>query len=124
MSAETSSQGPFRFHHAEDVTPFSAGQRVFSVGDPGDVMYAVRDGEVEVIVQDKVVEVVGPGGVFGEMALIDKQPRSATAVCRTDCQLIPINETRFKFLVQQTPFFAVEVMRLLVRRLRQMDVRK
>ena len=123
MSTATSSQGPSVFRFAGEVTPFATGHRVFSAGDPGDLMYAVREGEVELIVQDEVVEVVGPGGVFGEMALIDQQPRSATAICRTDCLLVPINEGRFRFLVQETPFFAIEVMRLLVRRLRQMDAR-
>ena len=94
---------------------------IFAEGQPGDVMYVVKDGEVDVLIHNQVVETIGPGDVLGEMALIDQQPRSATAVARTDCQLVSINEARFKYLVQQTPYFAIEVMRVMARRLRHMD---
>jgi CRP-like cAMP-binding protein len=56
--------------------------------------------------------------IFGEMALIDDAPRSATAVAKTDVELVPISEKQFLFLVSQTPFFALKVMRVLARRLR------
>jgi len=55
------------------------------------------------------------------MAMVDGQPRTAAAVARTDCQLVPIDQKRFQFLVQQTPYFAIEVMRVLVERLRRAD---
>ncbi|HEU5100134.1 MAG TPA: Crp/Fnr family transcriptional regulator [Roseiflexaceae bacterium] len=61
----------------------------------------------------------GPGGIVGEMALIDDRPRSATAVAATDCRLVPIDERRFTFLVQQTPMFALAVMRVMAERLRR-----
>lgn len=106
---------------ATDTESFVAGQTVFSEGEPGEVMYVVKEGEVDIRVRDTTVETVGPGGLIGEMALIDRNPRSATAVARTDCKLVPINEARFAFLVQETPFFALDVMRMMVRRLRKMD---
>ena len=56
--------------------------------------------------------------IFGEMALIDDAPRSATAVAVTDVELVPVSEKQFLFLVSQTPFFAIKVMRVLARRLR------
>ena len=56
--------------------------------------------------------------IFGEMALVDGAPRSATAVAMTDVSLVPISEKQFLFLVSQTPFFALKVMRVLARRLR------
>ncbi|HXQ21148.1 MAG TPA: cyclic nucleotide-binding domain-containing protein, partial [Candidatus Acidoferrales bacterium] len=68
-----------------------------------------------------VVETMGPGGILGEMALIDQNPRSATAVAKTDCTLVPVNEARFKFLVKQVPAFSLEVMRVMASRLRKMD---
>ena len=104
-----------------DHVSFAAGQQIFAEGQPGDVMYVVKEGEVDITVHDKLVETVRPGGILGEMALLDHNPRSATAVARTDCQLVPINEARFQFLVQQTPYFAIEVMRVLANRLRHMD---
>jgi CRP-like cAMP-binding protein len=69
------------------------------------------------------VEELGSGGVFGEMALIDTGTRSATAIAKTDCRLVPINERRFQFLVQQTPNFALQLMRIIADRLRRMDSR-
>jgi CRP-like cAMP-binding protein len=57
------------------------------------------------------------------MALIDRRPRSATAIAKTDAHLVRIDERRFQFMVQQTPFFALEVMRTIVRRLRDMNAR-
>ena len=109
------------FRNQENIESFSAHDTIFSKGDPRTVMYVVREGEVEIRLGDKVVEVVGPDGVFGEMAMVDGQPRTAAAVARTDCKLVPIDQKRFQFLVQQTPYFAIEVMRALVERLRRAD---
>jgi CRP-like cAMP-binding protein len=62
-------------------------------------------------------------GFFGEMALIDGGTRSATAIAKTDCKLVPITEKQFLFMVQETPFFALRVMRTLTARLRRVDRR-
>lgn len=107
---------------AGEQRAFAAGDVIFTAGTPGDVMYVVKEGEVNVLVRDRVVETIGPGGILGEMALIDRGPRSASAVAKTDCQLVPIDEARFKYMVQQTPYFAIEVMRVMARRLRQMNM--
>ena len=106
---------------ADDFEGFSAGQHIFTAGQPGDTMYVVKEGEVEVLVNGKVVDTLGPGGILGEMALIDKQPRSATAVAKTDCKLVSVDEQRFQRLVKQTPHFAIQVMRVMAQRLRHMD---
>src|SRR5262249_109338 len=102
---------------------FSAGDTIFTAGSPGDCMFVVQAGEVEVAIDDAVVETVGPGGIIGEMGLIENQARSATAVARTDCKLVRIDEARLQSLVRQHPFFALEVMRVMAHRLRQMDAR-
>lgn len=107
------------FRHQTDFQTFGAGETVFRQGDPRTFMFVVNEGEVEIRVGNKVVEVVQPGGIFGEMAMIDGAPRTATAVARSDCKLIPIDPQRFQFLVQQTPYFAIEVMRVLADRLRR-----
>lgn len=98
-----------------------AGEVVFRAGDARGGAFVVQSGEVEIRVRDRPVEVVGPGGIFGEMALIDDQPRSATAVCLSETKLVPIDEKRFLFLVQQTPNFALEIMKVMASRLRRMD---
>jgi CRP-like cAMP-binding protein len=108
-------------------TPLKAFPRdevVFAQGDPGDTMYVVIDGEVDVLLDGKLVETVRAGGVIGEMALIDAGPRSATALSRTRCLLSPVDEARFIDLVCREPEFALQVMRVLARRLRRMDAER
>jgi len=108
------------FRNTDAYAAFEAGQIVFERGQPGDVMYAVVDGEVEILLGERVIDVALPGGIVGEMALIDSSPRGATARARTLCRLVPIGERRFIFLVQQTPFFAIQVMRIMADRLRRL----
>lgn len=100
---------------------FGSGKTIFEEGEPGEKMYIVRQGIVQLSVSGKPIVTVGTGGIFGEMALIDRKPRSATAKAKTDCELIPINHSRFFSLVQQNPAFAIEVMKVLAERLRMMD---
>ena len=107
------------FRHAGNGKSYAAGEIIFREGEPGDVMYAVLEGEVEVRCGDRVIERTGEGGLLGELALIDRAPRSATAVAATPCVLVPVDEKRFQYMVQQTPFFALQVMRVLAERLRR-----
>lgn len=65
-----------------EIMPFQAGQAVFTEGQAGDVMYAVVEGEVQIVLHGKVLETIGEGGIFGELALLDDRPRS----CHRDCQ--------------------------------------
>jgi CRP-like cAMP-binding protein len=109
------------FRNSEDAQTFRAGQIVFTEGDPGNMMYAILEGEVDIMVGDQVVGIIPAGSIVGEMALIDHSPRSATAVARTECRLVPIDERRFLFMVQQTPNFSLDVMRIMAARLRDMD---
>ncbi len=107
------------FQHADKVETFTAGQHILEEGQSGNVMYAVIEGQVEISVHGHPVETVGPGGIVGEMALIDAHPRSATVIAKTDCKLEPIDDKRFAFLVQQTPFFSLQVMQIMAERLRK-----
>lgn len=106
-----------------DTTPlnFAAGDIIFSSGDEGNDMYVVNKGEVELRVGGRAVEVVKEDGFFGEMALIEEGVRTATAVAKTDCILVPINEKRFEFMVHEVPMFALHVMKGLSQRLRNVD---
>jgi CRP/FNR family cyclic AMP-dependent transcriptional regulator len=111
------------FRNADDAEHYASGQQIFVEGDEGRCMYGVKDGIVEIQVRGEVVEAVGAGGIFGEMSLIDSSRRSGTAIARTDCVVVPVDERRFAFLVQQTPMFALQVMRILAERLRRMNTR-
>jgi CRP/FNR family transcriptional regulator, cyclic AMP receptor protein len=108
---------------ARDVVPvfYAAGSTIFEIGQPRDVMFVVEEGEVEIRIGSKILETVTVDGFFGELALIDGGTRTATAIAKTDCNLVPINEKQFLFMVQETPFFALAVMRTLAGRLRQVD---
>lgn len=97
------------------------GETIFTDGQPADFMYAVKRGEVEIVIDDRVVETVGPDEFFGELALVDHSPRSATARAKTECELFPISEKEFLFMVAETPFFSLVVMRKLAERLRRRD---
>lgn len=111
------------FKNSDNAIACKAGATIFAEGAPGDVMYVVLEGEVEVKRENRVLHIVRRGELIGEMALIDSRSRSATAIARTDCRLTAVNERRFLQMVQQTPAFALEVMRVLVERLRQMNAK-
>ena len=98
-----------------------AGHTVFTAGDKGENMYAVLDGSVDIIIHDQTVETIGAGGVFGEMALIEDRPRIAAAKVKTDARIVSIDRKRFMFLVQQNPYFALQLMTVMAGRLRRMD---
>jgi len=100
---------------------YAKGSHVFDEGDEGTCMYIVKEGKVDLLYKEKLLATVDKGGIFGEMTLIDYQPRSATAVAKTDCHLVPVDERHFARLVQETPTFALQVMRVLVQRLRLMN---
>jgi len=109
------------FRSEENVVTLKAGQDLFRRGDPGKAMYVVLSGEVRVGDGNQIFEQLAPGGLVGEMALIDHAPRAATVTAATDSTLAEIDEKRFLFLTQQTPSFALNVMRVLSQRLRRMD---
>jgi len=111
----------FQIFLSQEAKSYRAGETIFERGDPAECMYVVADGEVEISVGDQIVNVLGRESIFGELALIAKEPRSATARARTDCRLVEIGEKRFLYLVHETPNFALEVMRVLTARLRSHD---
>jgi len=105
------------------VRKVAAGETIVLEGASAEEMFLVRKGRAEIRVKDLPVEEVSAGGIFGEMALIDQSPRSATVVAREDTEIIPINERLFVILVQDAPYFALDVMRTLVERIRAMNRR-
>ena len=109
------------FRSAENTQTFAAGEIIFTEGTTGREMYVVLEGSVEIRVGNKTLDVTGPGGVFGEMALIDSSARSATAVAKDDCTLASLDVRQFLRMVEQTPTFTLNVMQILADRLRRMD---
>ena len=100
------------------VKEFKTGDIIFRQGDAATEFYVVQSGKVDIRLGNRLLGTVGDRDIFGEMALIDKAPRSATAIAVTDVEMVPVSEKQFLFLVSQTPYFALKVMRVLAHRLR------
>ncbi len=100
---------------------YKAGEKIFVAEDDGDCMFIVRKGTVEIRHYGQVLDRVGPGGIFGEIAIIDGGSRSATAIAAEDCEIAPISREGFLVMVQRRPEFALDVMRALARRIRGMN---
>ncbi|MBZ0285931.1 MAG: cyclic nucleotide-binding domain-containing protein [Anaerolineae bacterium] len=108
------------FRDMTDAEIYVEGETIFHAGQAGEVMYIVQEGEVDLLVNGHWVETVGEGGVFGEMALVDSQPREVSAVARTNVQLVPIDADLFRDLLQESPDFGLQVMSTMADRLRYM----
>jgi len=107
----------------DKVVKLGQGQILFNKGEPAKHLYVVEAGKLEVLEGDRVLEVVGPDDIVGEMALIDNADRSATVRAAVPSKVIQIDEKRFLRMVSETPFFALRVMRVMTARLRVMNER-
>ena len=97
---------------------------IMKEGEAGVFMYVVLSGRVAISIKSKIVEWVGPGGLFGEMALVDQSPRAATATAETDCELLSINRGDFLTMVKTNPVFVVSLLKAAADRLRDMTSRR
>lgn len=106
------------FAGADDIREVPAGVIIFEEGAPGEEMFGVIEGEVEIRTSSGRVRMLGPDETFGEMSIVDSSPRSATATAVRDTKLAVINRKSFLFLVHETPMFALQVMSSIAGRLR------
>jgi CRP-like cAMP-binding protein len=97
---------------------YERGKVIMVAGQAGVLMYVVSEGRVAISIRGAVVERVGPGGVFGEMALVDQSPRAANAAAETDCELLAINRNVFLNLVKADPTFGISLLSAMAERLR------
>ncbi|HUJ63937.1 MAG TPA: cyclic nucleotide-binding domain-containing protein [Acidimicrobiales bacterium] len=109
-------EGVFRAATATVEVP--AGTVIFREGDKGNEMYGIIEGTVQLETPTGALVDVGADEVFGEMAIVDHEERTATAMAKTDCVLAVIDSRQFLWLVHETPTFALQVMRTMARRLR------
>ena len=103
------------------IERLDAGEKVFLVNDDGDSLFVVLSGSIEIITVGQQLEAVGPGGIFGEIALIDQGARSASAMAATDAEVIRIDRGAFLELLRHQPTFALHVMAALAARLRRLS---
>jgi len=97
----------------------AAGDVVFRRGEHDEEMFVVLQGKVAIKVDDRVIETLEPGSIFGEMAIADDYPRSADAVVVEDGKIEPIDQEWFKHLVRKSPSFGLHVMSVMAKRLRR-----
>jgi uncharacterized membrane protein len=109
-----------------DLLRYSAGQIVFNYGDPGHALYIVRRGEFEIYVKNDqgekiVLEISQPGGVFGEVALLDGGSRTAWAAALGDAELLRLDREHFEAYLRQCTPAALNLLSVVARRLRKSD---
>ncbi|MFN6119220.1 MAG: Crp/Fnr family transcriptional regulator [Actinomycetes bacterium] len=109
------------FRNARHVRDLAPGEVLFTVGDHGDAMFSVLEGSISLLVGDRLVEAVGPGGIIGELVLVEPGPRSLHAVATAPTRVAVVGEQEFHFLVQEHPSFALSVMKVMAERLRRND---
>jgi CRP/FNR family transcriptional regulator, cyclic AMP receptor protein len=116
---------PFNFAILDErgtaTQSFAAGEKIFMQDEAADRMYVVRSGKVQIITFGTVLENVGPGGVFGEMAMVDGAPRSAAALAAEPTDVMAVDRETFLFLIQKDPEFALRIMQVLANRIRRMN---
>ncbi|MEX0959974.1 MAG: cyclic nucleotide-binding domain-containing protein [Burkholderiales bacterium] len=113
--------GALRERPRQEVLPDRV---IMEEGQGGVFMYVVLEGRVTITIQSTVVEKVGQGGVFGEMALVDQSRRAASAIADTRCLLLPLNRSDFLDLIRSKPGFAVSLLKGLADRLRFLTSQK
>lgn len=94
--------------------------------DPGDALYIVSTGQVKVVLigedgREVILSVLGDGDFFGEMSLIDDEPRSAHVIAMKDSQLLVLRRDDFQSRLEENPRIALKLLRVLVQRLRRAD---
>ncbi|HZW74254.1 MAG TPA: cyclic nucleotide-binding domain-containing protein, partial [Caldimonas sp.] len=90
---------------------YAPGKLIMREGERGVALYAVLEGRVAISIGDTVVERVGPGGVFGEMSLVDREPRLASAAAETECVLLAMSRHMFLHLVKTSPKFGAAMLK-------------
>ncbi len=94
------------------------GEEVFAEGDVGDALYLVLEGKVRVHRREKTIAELGEKECFGEMALLDTAPRSATVTAMTDVALLRISREEFQEIMAEKHEIAMGIIKVLTRRLR------
>ncbi len=107
------------FRHDPEFIEIQSGENLFAEGEPGDTMYVLIEGTAQIVISGVLFEECVPGTFMGEMAVIDGSPRYATVSAQTNCRFAVINRKRFQFLVDESPRFAIDVMRVMAQRLRK-----
>lgn len=109
---------------------YAQGQVIFLEGEPGDEMYIIQEGRVDIVRiteegKEHALAILKEGDMFGEMALLENKPRSASAIANTDVKLLAVNRENFELMVKTRPELTVKLLHILSNRIwvayRQLD---
>jgi CRP/FNR family cyclic AMP-dependent transcriptional regulator len=106
---------------AGDEITMTAGTVIVDQGQTGREAFVVLEGEVSVKRNGRRVTTLGPGAMVGELSLLDHGPRTATAVCETDCTLLVIDQRHFRAVLEDVPSMSVKLLAALAGRIRDLD---
>jgi CRP-like cAMP-binding protein len=111
------------FRHDPEFITLNSGEVLFRKGEVGDSMFVMIEGKAEISIDGIFFEQMESGSFVGEMAVIDGSPRFATVTAQSKCKFVIVNKQRFQFLIDETPGFAIEVMKVMSSRLKRADQR-
>lgn len=111
------------FRYSKISHEFSAGEIIFKQGAYADKMYVITEGDVDINVDGRIVATLTSGNILGEMALMENLPRSATAIAKSNCKLVPIDRNNFIFIVKEHPQFALFIIKDLSNKIRELNLR-
>jgi CRP/FNR family cyclic AMP-dependent transcriptional regulator len=109
------------FRNEPDIVVHSPGDVIIKTGEPGDAMYVILEGDVDIRLGNTSIDVAGRNEIIGEMAMVDQTGRSASVHALTPVRLARIDRRRFLYLIQNTPSFAIDVMTVMASRIRRLD---
>jgi CRP-like cAMP-binding protein len=99
----------------------TAGSVIVDQGQTGREAFVVLSGTISVKRNGRKINTAGPGAVVGELSLLDHGPRTATAVCETDCELLVIDQRHFRAVLEDVPTLALKMLSSLAGRIRDLD---
>ena len=110
-----------RIAKASNEVTVAPGHVLVDQGDAGREAFVIVDGTATVKRNGRKVATLGPGAVVGELSLLDHGPRTATAVCATDCTLLVIDQRRFLGVIDSVPAISHKLLSSLAARIRDLD---
>ena len=108
---------------ASDEVRIEKGKTLVQQGQTGHEFFAIIDGKANVVRDGKKIATLGPGDYFGEMALLDREPRSASVVAASDMDLIVLGQREFAGVIDAVPSMAHKLLTAMARRLRDADTK-
>jgi len=105
------------FSDSDSACHLTAGQKLFSAGESAEEIFFVLEGKIDLVHEGKVVESLLPGSVLGELAMLDNGRHAADAIAECSSVIVSVEAEQFRFLVEQTPYFAIDVMKAMAERI-------